>query len=64
MTEIVTDCRSEEGITVGLIDAIISICRVLSERDLSPPAVREAIEDLRTDEDVGSIFVAGLRQGK
>lgn len=51
--ETVTDCRSEEGITVGLIDAIISIARVLAKRDLSQSiAVIEALVDLRCDDDL------------
>src|SRR5258708_21205430 len=28
----VIDCRSEEGITIGLIDATIAVCRVLAPR--------------------------------
>ena len=53
---VVTDCRSEEGVTVGLIDALISIARVLAVRDLTPPAVREALLDLAEDEDVRKIM--------
>lgn len=30
-----TDCRSEEGITVGLCDSLIAIARVLAKRDLT-----------------------------
>lgn len=52
MAETTTDCRSEEGITVGLIDAIISVARVVSKRDLSPPAVKEALRDFLADPDV------------
>lgn len=51
-----TDCRSEEGITVGLVDALITILRVLVKRDLSPPAVQEALKDLADDEDARTIF--------
>ena len=54
-----TDCRSEEGVTTGLVDALISICRILSKRDLSPPAVVEALKDLRSDEDVHHVFQSG-----
>lgn len=50
-----TDCRSEDGITVGLIDGIIAAARVLSKRDLSSPAVVEALKDIRADEDVAII---------
>jgi hypothetical protein len=34
-----TDCRSEVGVTVGLIDALISLARVLATRDLSAPVL-------------------------
>jgi hypothetical protein len=51
-----TDCRSEEGITVGLIDSLISISRILSKRDMSSGAVQEALKDLHNDEDVDYIF--------
>lgn len=46
-----TDCRSETGITVGLIDAHITISRVLSSRDMSSPEVIEALKDLKADSD-------------
>lgn len=52
-----TDCKSEEGITVGLIDSVISICRILATRDLSSPAVWEAIKDATCDEDVRKIVL-------
>jgi len=48
------DCRLEEGITVGLVDAIILICRVLAPRDLSD--AKEALLDLASDEDFGVIL--------
>lgn len=44
-------CRSEEGITVGLVDAIIGIIRVLSVRDLDALHVQEALADLFEDPD-------------
>ncbi len=62
MNEVV-DCRSDEGVTVGLIDAMISIARVLAHRDFTPPAVVEALKDLSEDEDVKTIisrFYAGF----
>ena len=52
------DCRSEEGITVGLLDAMISIARVLAKRDLSDPATVEALKDLRADEDIARLLRA------
>lgn len=54
-----TDCREEEGITVGLIDAIISIARILAKRDLTTHAVVEALADLRADEDIALILKTG-----
>lgn len=51
MSEIHTDCRAEEGVTVGLIEALISICRVLRHRDLSAGVVKESLVDLAQDED-------------
>lgn len=50
-----TDCRSPVGITVGLIDGMIAMARVLRQRshgDLSAPEVQEALKDFTTDEDV------------
>lgn len=62
------DCRSEEGITTGLIDAIITAARVLARRDRAPLAVREALADLRADEDLASLLasvpVCGERFGR
>ena len=51
-----TDCRSTEGVTVGLIDGLITIARVLTLRDLSPAAVQEALIDLRSDEDLSRVL--------
>lgn len=48
----VTDCRSDVGITVGLLDGIIAICRVLADRDMEGTAADEALKDLRQDKDV------------
>ena len=51
-----TDCRSETGVTVGLIDSLIVIARVLAQRDLSTVEAREALADLRADEDVARVL--------
>lgn len=56
MAEHSTDCRSEEGVTVGLIDSLIFICRVLAKRNLAKKAVREALLDLSEDEDVNTVL--------
>lgn len=49
-----TDCRSAEGVDVGLIDGIIAIVHVLRTVPFShvDPAVQEALADLREDDDV------------
>lgn len=51
-----TDCRSEVGVTVGMIDAIISIARVLRHRDKDDFAVMEALADIKQDEDVAHLL--------
>ena len=58
-----TDCRSAEGVTVGLIDGLITIARVLTLRDLSPAAVQEALIDLRSDEDLARVLGPAIRKG-
>lgn len=50
-----TDCRSEIGITVGLVDSIISISRILKPRLKDDEAIMGAIADLRDDEDLAAI---------
>ena len=61
MSQVHTDCRTEAGVTVGLIDALITICRVLAKRDLSSdPGVREALIDLDQDEDYGAVTEAAV----
>lgn len=50
-----TDCRSEEGITVGLVDTVINCARLLKQR-AATPAVEQALQDLRADEDVATLL--------
>lgn len=54
--ESVTDCRSEAGITVGLLDALLAVAAVLAQRDMTPPAVQEALRDVRSNEHVWSLL--------
>lgn len=56
--EIRTDCRSEDGVTVGLIDSLIFIARVLSKRNLTSLEVKEALADFQSDEDIALLFKA------
>lgn len=51
MPDTFTDCRSDEGVTVGLLDSVITLCRVLRGRDIASDAVQEALKDLAQDED-------------
>ena len=57
----ITDCREQDGITIGLIDSIITISRILRDRDLTSPDVLEALNDLGQDEDVMHLLVDNLR---
>ncbi|MGY1950083.1 hypothetical protein [Pseudomonas pergaminensis] len=52
-----TDCRTDVGVSVGLIDSIITTARVLSGRILDSVEVQEALRDLRADKDVRSLLV-------
>lgn len=52
------DCRSEEGITIGLVDAIIAISRILAPRLtqlVSTQAIEEALKDMAQDEDFRTV---------
>jgi len=51
------DCRSETGITIGLIDALITINRLLIDRDLTDTDVKEALKDLKADEDFNDLLL-------
>lgn len=51
------DCRSEDEITLGLVDALIAVSRVLAPRLIGdlPEEVREALRDLRGDGDIKAV---------
>ena len=51
-----TDCRTDAGVTVGLIDAIITLSRLLKKRDKSDKSVEEALKDLQDDEDFADLL--------
>lgn len=57
------DCRSEIGITVGLVDALIAILRVIVSRDLTAPAVIEALRDLAQDPGISVDQLSTLEEG-
>ena len=55
VTESHTDCRTDEGVAVGLLDGIIANLRVLRrhyELALDTEASKEALKDLLDDEDL------------
>ena len=56
MNRITTDCRTEEGITIGLIDSIITLCRIIKARELLSLAINEALKDLGSDEDFEFLY--------
>ena len=54
MAQTETDCRTDVGIAVGIVDTIINQCRMLKrfpKKVVQSHAVREALKDLRDDED-------------
>jgi hypothetical protein len=51
MTETHTGSRTEEGITVGIIDSITTLVRLLRTRNLYLNSVDEALLDLASDSD-------------
>jgi hypothetical protein len=54
-----SDCRSEAGVIVGLIDGMIATARVIAQhlRDAEKvaPEIVEALADIRADEDVAMV---------
>ncbi len=44
-------CRSDEGVTVGIVDAIITSLRLLKTRNLKPQSIQEALLDIGDDPD-------------
>jgi hypothetical protein len=46
------ECTSEEGVTIGLIDSIMTQAAVLNTRDLSSHDVKEALKDLRANKNL------------
>lgn len=58
----ITDCKSPTGITIGLIDSLISISRVLAPRLKGKninKKVLEALDDLYQDKDLLRILTCG-----
>lgn len=51
------ECKSETGITVSLVDGILTMSSLLSTRNLNSPEVKEAIKDLKEDPDLGKLLL-------
>ena len=65
MTDPAGDCRTEEGVIVGLVDGMIAQSRVVAQYiRRNPPrgGVLAALTDLRCDDDVA--LVAGFVTGE
>jgi len=57
------DCRSTEGVVVGLIDGMIASARVVAQHlraGVVDVEINEALADIRADEDVAAIVRAGV----
>ncbi len=50
--------ESEIGITVGLVDALISLTIILGSRDLTSPEVVEALTSLKSRREFKAIMTA------
>jgi hypothetical protein len=59
-----TDCRTDEGITVSIIDTIINSFRLLKDRKLTTVPVQQAMLDLYSDEDVRQVIDGDVFTGK
>lgn len=59
-----TDCRTEVGITVGIIDSIINGFRLLRNRTTVEVPVQQALLDLHSDEDVRHVIDGDVFTGK
>ncbi len=58
MPQTETDCRTDVGIAVGIVDALITQCRMLKrlpKEIVQSYEVQEALKDLSDDEDFNSI---------
>lgn len=57
MTNRAIECKSSEGITIGIIDSIILMCRLFMDREIEgEDGVSEALEDAASDDGVQQFF--------
>lgn len=53
------ECDSEEGVTIGLIDAIIACFNSLQGRNMEHPQIQEALRDLAANKILRRWIIAG-----
>lgn len=58
------DARSEEGLTVGMIDGAATFLRALATRDLSTKNAQEALADLTQDPAFRTLLDASPTAGR
>ena len=56
-------CRSKTGVTIGLVDAFITLSRLIKDMDLSDSDIQEALLDIGDDEDF-SYFLDQISKAK
>lgn len=61
---ITTECGSETGVTVGIIDSIITSLHLLKGRDIKSKEVRESISDLCSHPMVEELFIKSYEFGE
>lgn len=54
-----TDCQTETGITVGLIDTLLTVSNVLSRRDCTTPEAQAALRDLQSNAQLRALLQEG-----
>lgn len=60
-----TDCRTDEGLVVGLIDSIIFCARAIKRSgiSLSSEPIKEALKDLQQDTDLAGLLTFSENKG-
>lgn len=59
----ITECSSEDGITIGLIDSILTSAKVLRSRNLDNPEVGEALKELVSSTELSYLLDQGNSWG-
>ncbi len=51
----IIECTSKEGVTIGLIDTLMTVSHALASRGLQGDSIQEALADLRSCRDLLNI---------